>query len=66
MRKWTVSQAGAATLLLLIVGPGQNEEAPAMEALPMPLYEPVCVLVFYRGAPAPGAPVFPTPLFIYM
>ena len=29
---------------------------------PMPLYEPMCALVFYRGAVAPGTPVVPTPL----
>ena len=35
------------------------EKAPALD--PMPPYEP-CMVVFYRGAPAPGAPVVPTPL----
>ena len=35
------------------------EKAPALD--PMPLYEP-CMVAFYRGAPAPGAPVVPTPL----
>ena len=35
------------------------EKAPALD--PMPLYES-CMVTFYRGAPAPGAPVVPTPL----
>ena len=35
------------------------EKAPALD--PMPLYES-CMVAFYRGAPAPGAPVVPTPL----
>ena len=35
------------------------EKAPALD--PMPPYEP-CMVAFYRGAPAPGAPVVPTPL----
>ena len=37
------------------------EKAPALD--PMPLYES-CMVTFYRGAPAPGAPVVPTPLNI--
>ena len=35
------------------------EKAPALDT--MPLYE-FCMVAFYRGAPAPGAPVVPTPL----
>ena len=35
------------------------EKAPALD--PMQLYE-FCMVAFYRGAPAPGAPVVPTPL----
>ena len=38
------------------------EKAPALD--PMPLYES-CMVAFYRGAPAPGAPVVPTPLLYY-
>ena len=39
------------------------EKAPAMD--PMALYES-CMVAFYRGAPAPGAPVVPTPLLVYI
>ena len=38
------------------------EKAPALEpSLPIPLYES-CMVAFYRGWPAPGAPMVPTPL----
>ena len=36
------------------------EKTPALD--PMPLYES-CMVAFYRGVPASGAPVVPTPLF---
>ena len=37
------------------------EKDPALDPMAMPLYES-CMVAFYRGAPAPGAPVVPTPL----
>ena len=41
------------------------EKAPALDPMAMPLYES-CIVAFYRGAPAPGAPVVPTPLITNM